>query len=325
MRSVNIISFFNKYGLSNSSYIVYDVLKTSEFKVTRFMIYQTRLERAIAKIVNIKQFLNYSYFKNQLYDVNIFMERIEPQFIPLARINCLIPNQEWIRKEDIAYLGEIDLILCKTRYAEQIFKNLGYQAEFTSFTSRDRYQEYSGKNYNDFLHLAGRSNQKGTKLLVKVWESYPEWPRLTIIQNQATPIKTIALNIDYVQGYLKDKHLKDYQNQYGIHLCPSEAEGFGHYIVEGMSCQAVILTTNAPPMNELIEAERGILVNYQRTQPQGLGTNYYIDESLLAEKIKQIMGIEEKAKKKLGQNARDWYKYNDRLFKQKLIEVMRNI
>ena len=56
-----------------------------------------------------------------------------------------------------------------------------------------------------------------------------------------------------------------------------------------MSTKALTLTTNAPPMNELITPERGLLVNYHNTKPQRLGTNYYVDPQNLEEKIEEVL------------------------------------
>ena len=39
-----------------------------------------------------------------------------------------------------------------------------------------------------------------------------------------------------------DAELREIQNANLFHLCPSETEGFGHYIVEALSVGAIVLT-----------------------------------------------------------------------------------
>lgn len=56
------------------------------------------------------------------------------------------------------------------------------------------------------------------------------------------------------------------QNSHGIHVCVSEREGFGHYINEARAVGALVVTTNHPPMNELITEETGVLVQPYRTR-----------------------------------------------------------
>ncbi len=43
-------------------------------------------------------------------------------------------------------------------------------------------------------------------------------------------------------------------------MCPSSTEGYGHYINEGRSVGGIIITLDAPPMNELVSSDNGILI-----------------------------------------------------------------
>ncbi len=325
MKRINIITTDSKAGLGRDVKILATILKEAGFSVTVYILGEKTVGHKIQRIKTyINRFTSYTFTSKPPYDINLFLEYVEPSWFPYARVNCLIPNQEWFREDWYPYLEKFDYILCKTRFAENIFSKLGCKTEFISFTSLDCFNEKYPKDYDTFLHLAS-SWQKDTKTILEVWQRHPEWPKLTIKPKQNTSSKITAPNIEYITKYLYDEVLCQYQNSHGIHLCPSEAEGFGHYIVEAMSCKAVTLTTNAPPMNQVITQNRGILVDYHSSKIQRLGTNYYVDSQSLEQKINEILGMDYNSKKQLGENARDWYQQNDSFFRRKLIEVLGNL
>lgn len=49
-----------------------------------------------------------------------------------------------------------------------------------------------------------------------------------------------------------------------VHVCASEREGFGHYINEARAAGAAIISTDHPPMNELVTEAEGLLVVPER-------------------------------------------------------------
>jgi glycosyltransferase involved in cell wall biosynthesis len=261
----------------------------------------------------------------KIYDINLFFQHIVPELLPQARVNCLIPNQEWFYNRHRPFLKAFDLVLCKTRHAEVIFSGLGCRTEFISFTNLDHFDSDCSKKPNSFFHLAGQSPLKGTSTVINLWLKHPEWPLLTVVQHadQCQPIE--AENVRYIVTYLDDTTLRRYQNESSIHLCPSEAEGFGHYIVEAMSCGAVTITTDAPPMNELITPERGLLADFRDSQSLGLGTRYFVDPDSLAEQVNRALYMSEATRKGLGQCARNWYVQNDQFFRRRLVEIMTNL
>ncbi len=351
MRRINIIATDSKSGLARDVTILSSILRKAGFSVTFYILGKQTLSHQIQRVTSkINRCASYTLRNKPPYDINLFLEYVQPSLFSYARVNCLIPNQEWFRESWCAHLEEFDYILCKTPLAQNIFSKLGCKTEFISFTSLDCFNDKYPKDYNSFIHLAS-SWQKGTKTIMELWNRHPEWPKLIIKQkrnslweiSQSNSETTIASlreaaptlaggianphtpNIHYITKYLDDRVLQEYQNSHGIHLCPSEAEGFGHYIVEAMSCKSLTLTTNAPPMNQIINPNRGILVDYHQTKTQRLGTNYYVNPSSLEEKINEISGMDYYTKKQLGENARDWYQDNDRFFRHKLIEVISNI
>ncbi len=326
MKRINIITIDNQSGLTRDAHILSKILSNAGFKVSIFEVGKKTVGHKLHRLKTYSESFSSHFFSNKPpYDINLFIQEIVPDWFPSARLNCLIPNQEWFRESSLAYLSQLDWVLCKTREAQNIFNKLGCKTEFISFTSLERWDKDISKNYSSFFHLAGSNPyQKGTKTLIEIWLRHPEWPKLYLRQKKL-PFHFPATNIEYLTEFLDDPTLCQYQNVHGIHLCPSQSEGFGHYIVEAMSTQALVLTTNAPPMNELIAPDRGILTNYSHSEPQQLGTKFYVNSQELEQKIEEVIDMDYHHKKQLGENAREWYLNNHHFFCQKIIEVMSNL
>ena len=77
-------------------------------------------------------------------------------------------------------------------------------------------------------------------------------------------------NVLLIDRYLNEVRRQHLQATHGIHVCPSESEGYGHTIAEGMALGAVVVTTNTPPIDELVGRDRGYLVAASRQKPMGL-------------------------------------------------------
>ena len=193
-------------------------------------------------------------------DCAFHIERVAPWWKRKAGMHFLIPNQERFPERLIPRLGIVDRVLCKSRHAEEIFSRHHKDVRFIGFTSEDRSIPDAKPDYGRFFHLAGRSTLKNTELLLKLWNAHPEWPLLTLVQHPDNAPESVPENVELMAQYLDDDGLRKLQNTCGIHLCPSLSEGWGHYIVEAMSCAAVTVTTAAPPMDELVTPERGITV-----------------------------------------------------------------
>jgi len=246
------------------------------------------------------------------------LEHIRPEHVPMANRSLLIPNPEWFNEDDRKVLSLIDGVLVKTEHAIPLFRALGCQVKKIGFTSVDRFDS-SVQRERAFFHLAGRSTAKRTALLLEVWAKHPEWPRLTVVQNPRTAQPYIeAANIDLRVGYFDDSELKRLQNAHLFHLCPSETEGFGHYLMEALSVGAITLTTDAPPMNELVTPERGLLIPYQQTRPKNLAHRYLVDAAGIEAAVYKTLALEEAKIRTLSNAARAFYLRNDTEFRSGL-------
>lgn len=263
--------------------------------------------------------------KEPHYDLNVMLEHIAPQHRPHARFNVMVPNPDWFRPRDQRQVMHMNALLLKTRHARALFEHMPAPLHHTGFTARDRLMP-AVPRARTFFHLAGRSMSKGTQTVLRTWARHPSWPTLTVVQRPGhASACASAHNIRHRVEHLPDDILRRLQNQHLFHLCPSETEGFGHSLVEGMSVGAVVLCTDGPPMNELTTAERGIMLAAARTAQQRLATTYLVDEAALADGVERALALSSSECEARGRAARTWFVDNDRTFRPRLLEVLGKI
>lgn len=250
----------------------------------------------------------------------IHVERVHWRWLRAAKEHFVVPNQERFPPRQQRWLERVDHVLTKTRYAEGVFSGLGLPTTFIGFTSTDCRDPEVEKNWSRCLHVAGRSTMKGTEDVIAAWERHPGWPELVILQDPSMPQPDVPANVTLVRRYVGQDELRRLQNTCGIHLCPSRSEGWGHYISEAMSCGAVVITTDAPPMNEVVDAATGVLVPYGRTEPRHLGQCYFVDADALGRGIDQVLAMPTDAKAGMGRAARRRYEENDRGFRHRIAD-----
>lgn len=175
------------------------------------------------------------------YDLNVFLEVINPSVFGQAARNWLIGNPEWTLPSWIRHLRTFDLILAKTRDAERIYSRYG-TAKYVGFTSPDIYTPTPKRNV--VLHLAGKSTAKGTSQVMEAARMLPE--------------------IEFVFGKGTTEEVRRLQNECWIHCQPSTYEGFGHVINEAKACASVVVTTAAEPMTDLVCPMFGYGASYCR-------------------------------------------------------------
>lgn len=255
------------------------------------------------------------------YDLGITLEHVHTAYLALARRNALVPNPEWLSRRDRRQLHRFDAILCKTEVARATFAAQGLPVHVIGFQSIDCRREGIERD-RSFLHLAGASRMKGTERLLDVWRRHPEWPTLHVLQSPSTARMDrppAAANLDHRVAYVDDiETIRRLQNAHAFHVCLSEAEGWGHYIVEAMSCGAVVLTTDAPPMNELVTGDRGLLVAATESGTLNASALWQFDEAALEACVAKAAAMPDEEVNRLGRNARAWYESNQAGFAERL-------
>lgn len=325
MSRIRLIARDNGVGLSRDLQLLADALRAGGHDIAVLKIGGGKLNKKLRPLL-VRAGIAWRRLIGRpvpQVDVNLMLEHVRCEYFPLARRNVLMPNPEWFAPTDVNLLPSFDRIFVKTHHAAAIFAERGCETNFTGFTSPDR-RDASVPRERSFFHLAGRSQNKNTEPLLALWRKNPHWPKLTVVQNRRTAQPgPVAANIAHLVDYLDDSALRGLQNAHRFHLCPSETEGFGHYLVEAMSVGALTLTLDAPPMNELISHERGLLVPVARTGMQNLATTNFFDESSMAAAIERIIAMDDIEVAALGDAARQWFEQNDRAFRARIDAAVR--
>jgi hypothetical protein len=260
------------------------------------------------------------------FDINLFLAPLFPEWLPLGRTNVLVPNAEGFMQ--MQWLRKIDLVLAKTRLTETIFRGHGCRTEYVGFTSPDHLDETVPRRELSFFHSCS-SQYKGTRRTLETWQRHPEWPRLTTVvnHNETIPPELFELpNVEAIRRPLSGEEVRRLQNEHVFHLCCSEAEGFGHYIMEAMSCRAVPFTTDAPPMNELVQPDRGFLVACENERvPLNQSHRYFIRHASLEEQVDRALRLDPAERVRMGERGRAFFQQTNRFFQQRFIEIMKSL
>lgn len=244
----------------------------------------------------------------------LHVERAFPAWFGAGQENWLIPNPERYPRRQIGRLRRLTGVFAKTLDAQRIFESLGIRTLYLGFTSPDRRDTEIRKDWGRFFHLAGANTLKGTEDILALWAAHPEWPELVLVQKADNAPGSVPPNVTLRSGYMDDAELRRLQNVCGIHLCPSRAEGWGHYIVEGLSAGGIVVTTDAAPMNELVTARSGVLVPTSRQEPRHLGVCHYVDPTALEAAIERLITMPASDKAAIGRAARQRYEAIDEAF-----------
>jgi glycosyltransferase involved in cell wall biosynthesis len=124
--------------------------------------------------------------------------------------------------------------------------------------------------------------------------------------------------------------LRDMQGSAFMHVCPSVREGFGHYINEGRAVGALVVTTDHPPMNELVQPQTGLLVPTEFTKSEDgteLGPLTHLNGHISAEKLCKVVGqglaLSAQAKQQTQEAARAAYRQDKAGFLHRMQQLKR--
>jgi glycosyltransferase involved in cell wall biosynthesis len=349
-----LIMAYESPGLYNDA-LIYESVLEKNFEIKIVMA-----KNIFEAVITLKENISDIYiFLENIFDINLYDKDYKKKLI------IFMPNQELFA--DGIKLSIINVILCKSLLAKDMFESIKktekfsytcFYTKFTTYIPQDLRNLPIIKDENLFICWAGKSPFKNVDILVNVWIKNNGFlnidPKIKLIITcyrscQKQLIKNLLKyhNIKFVKTSgdifkyknltlhnvkLENEEYTKYLTSANCALCISKKEGYGHYINESRYFSTCILTTNAPPMNELvINNKNGFLVDVNKNKDSNQFNyqlyNVYPKYLDLKEKIIQL--IKNKSKlKEYGKKGRELYdqdkEYFIRIMETQVIPFMSN-
>ncbi|MGD9712876.1 MAG: glycosyltransferase [Thermomicrobiales bacterium] len=278
------------------------------------------------------------------FDVSFMLEHahpnapiLEPTF---SKSVIYIPNIEWMNEldETVICSGAVDKVLFKTRHSLDVFASSPLAQEvpviaYVGWTSDDPLLDAANgaeMDFDRFLHVRGISWQKQTDVVMETWAANPRFPPLTVVMrfdrgfNLSGPM-TYGDNVTVIMGEISFPELRRLQRSAGVHVNPSAAEGFGHSLNEGRGAGSLLITTDAPPMNELVRhGETGMLVEprLEKSTPMQRSRFYPVDQDALTTIVEEALRMPTPVRAKMGRAARAMFLDDRERFHKQLAAVL---
>ena len=189
------------------------------------------------------------------YDVGIHLQDFNPSLLYQNKKNILIANEEWTGSRKIFEIHKFDKIITKSTLGTELLKPHNSNVVNCGFISKDKYNS-TIKKQNTFLHVAGKSIQKGTELVLDSFTHNCRDYNLTVLESNCKHQRIYkSSNINYIHEFLPENSVIEHYNKNLFHICPSYYEGWGHYVYEGLSTGALLYMTRLPMFLEWIDPD----------------------------------------------------------------------
>jgi hypothetical protein len=235
-------------------------------------------------------------------DVNVFLEVVTPQIFAAAPQQWAVPNPEWwFTGWDAACVWT--KVLAKTRDCERIFREkVGDRCQYLGWLARDLY-DASVPRERKFLHLTGKSRFKNTHAVIEG------------CQRAGVPVTIIGDHSAPSRRRISDEELIQVMNSHFCHIMPSAYEGYGHVLHEALGVGQIVITTEAPPMNEIAPS---ILVPSAGSTPHHFGQLHRVKPSSIAQAVRVVQALSEAEVTQYQTRGRAQFQQDQQAFHQAL-------
>ena len=240
------------YGPNNGVGLLADISLVQDLLFDHYTVDISYTQNSLHTLNNISNHIPITY------DVGVFFQEYDVERLNLNKKNILIVNEEWLRSEKIEVLQKFDKIITKSTLGKELLRPYNNHVVNCGFISKDRYDSNIIKQ-EQFLHVMGKSSQKGTEHVLTVFANECKEFPVTVIEsrNDCTIDADLkqCFNFNYIKDFITEEDINIEYNKHLIHLCPSYYEAWGHYVYEGLSTGALLYVTKIPMFLEWLDPD----------------------------------------------------------------------
>lgn len=323
------------FGLQKDAAIIRTVLNQLGFdcEIIQLLVRKKRHPAPVRFVFEVLRKFNFLFLYRWLANffpksgcVALHLETIAYEKLFLNEKHILIPNQEWFDTSTLDLLQFMDAVWCKTRLAQNIFSELGLPAEYIGFRSEVNEAELIDNKTRDyFFSRTGMSQFRGAENLINVWRKHPEWPLLKIVIHPSRRPGDCPVNVEYIDVVSDLAEYKRLSGAAQFHIYMTEAEGFGHSIVEAMGQGSIVLVTDAPPMNEMAHPNCALLVDSRYCGHKMLSPRYAALPEAIEAAVERAIKMRDDEIALISKNAKLQYEYLSKEFVANMARVVSSL
>ena len=239
--------------------------------------------------------------------VNIFLENMNMLHVGKAKYNIFIPNQQYFHKNWLEMCESFDMIICKTQYCYDIFKEYISEDKLVhiGWRSPDNMVLSTEKDYSEWLLLYNEPFVNDLQKVLDVWTV--DHPNLNIVFSGGVNknVKRVNLpNIEYIEN-IKPEEFSKLFSKCMVHLCLDETDCFNHNVNQCQLTKSVPIVTSKGPVSEVVCDDACFKVSSTRKRyREGMGSLYKYSKDDLKEVIDKVIVTSDTTLEIMGNNGR---------------------
>ena len=217
----------------------------------------------------------YKWIKDNKLEAIFFNE--QQDFKIVAQVKKSFPNIkigsyiDYYTENTLPWFNMFDFVICNTHRHMQALNShpQKYYVKWGTDINVYKPTKNNKKPQLTFFHSAGMSKRKGTDLLIDSFIKGECYNKAKLVIHTQRPIETLC---NYNREQLENYNIEVIERTVtapglyylgDVYVYPTRLDGLGLTMYEALSCGLPVITTNFPPMNEVINDKVGKLIKVE--------------------------------------------------------------